>query len=349
MTMAGGKKSLTERLLVAEGLWWITRPPTVATGLIAVPGWLAAAPSPAYGRLAAMVGAVMMGRAIANVVNDVLDEKKDRLTAPELPLPSGLVGRLQAILLGGVLVLCQLALVFVAAGGSWRHFVFGIAGCTAIGVLVALYSLVKPYPALAVPVTGLAYLSCPVTAWLVAGGGWSTEVWMVFAYALCRGTAANVFSTYRDIDRDAAVGNYSVAVRLGHRRAFGLGISLEGLGALFVLGIAVARQEVVFGAAVFIASAALLVWASLITMRSPGATDADDRSLLIFPLRVARNHVAIVLVQSLSVGLAAAAITGVAWAMEPLYTRRIIEGRLREAVDARGKQEPRQLAGSVGY
>jgi hypothetical protein len=210
---------------------------------------------------------------------------------------------------------------------------------------------VKPYPAFAVGVTGLAYLACPVTAWLVAGGGWSTEIWLVFAYALCRGMAANVFSTYRDIEGDAKVGNYSIAVRLGPRRAFGLGVVLEGLGVLLVLGVAISRDEVALGAAVFMASVALLAWASVVTAGSQEqSADVDDRALLIFPLRAARNHVAIILVQSLSLGLIAALITGAAWAMEPLYTRRIINGGLRKSLLVGGREdEPGSLADNVGY
>lgn len=338
-------------VLRLEAMWWMTRPPSVATALIVVPGWLAATAPPSDGRLAAMVGAVMCGRAIANVVNDLLDEEKDRVTAPELPLPSGLVTRQQAISVAAVLIMCELVLLWIAGGGL-ATFAIGVGGSAACGALVCLYSLVKPYAFIAVTITGLAYLSCPVTAWLVAGAGWSAEVGLVFVYALCRGLAANVFSTYRDVDRDGDVGNYSIAVRLGRRLAFGLGVSIEAIAAACVFGIAILRQEILLGATVTAVSFALFTYASLATLRrwrQPSGGD-ENRSLLILPLRISRNHAAVIFVQSAGLGLIAASITVMGLGMEVLYSRRMIRGDLRRALDSIDRPgAPSVVARDIGY
>lgn len=323
------------------------RPPTVATGLIAAPGWLAA--TAPYAGLAALVGAVMAGRAIANLVNDLLDEEKDRTTAPELPLPSGLVTRPVAIGTALALVALQLALVWIATEGR-DTFLLGVGGCAACGGLVGLYSLVKPYAGAAMVVTGLAYMSCPVTAWLVAGGSWSTEVGLVFLYGFLRGVGANVFSTYRDVDRDGGVGNRSVAVRLGAERAFALGVLVEAMAVVCVFGVAVVRDEVLLGAAVLVVSLALFAfaWRATVRRRAASAT-GEDRDLLILPVRVARNHAAIVIVQSLALGLVAVGVTVTCFALETLYTRRIIKGGLRRSLGGSTTPEAtRVLVGDVG-
>jgi 4-hydroxybenzoate polyprenyltransferase len=318
------------RVLRLEGLWWMMRPPSVATAFIAVPGWLASESATAYGRLAAMVAAVMVGRAIANVVNDILDEEKDRVTAPELPLPSGIVTRTQARVLTLLLGTCLVILLGLAST-DWTGFALGLAGSIACGACVGLYSLVKPYAFLAVPVTGGAYLSVPVTAWMVGGGGWSPETAVVFFYGLLRGLAANVFSTYRDVDRDVEVGNYSVAVRLGARRALALGIALETTAVLSIVAIAALRGDLWLGLVVVAVSLALLAVAFRDARAQRQSTKPEDeRSLLDLPLRIARNHVAVVLVQSVPVGIVLAAISAASIRSESLYARRLIAGELRE-------------------
>ncbi len=327
-------------LLRLEGLWWMTRPGALPTGLVAIPGWLAASSHPGYGRMAAMVAAVMVGRAIANIVNDILDEEKDRVTAPELPLPSGLVTLPQAALSAGALVLCLLALLWIAGGGL-PGFLVALAGIVLGALFIGLYSFAKASAPVAVAVTGCVYLTPLATAWLVAGGGWSAEVAAVLLYGLLRGCAANVFSTYRDVERDGDVGNYSIAVRLGEARAFALGIGLEVAAVGCVLTVALLRDEPALGLAVAAGSLALYAFASLVSarqMRSAREPAAEEgRSLMIWPLALARNHVWIVLVQAPPVALAAAAVTAVFLPMEFLvYQPRVVQGGLRRTLAANG-------------
>jgi 4-hydroxybenzoate polyprenyltransferase len=312
----------------------MTRPTSLLTGLMVIPGWLAAPDAPADGRLAAMVVALMAGRAVTNIVNDVLDEEKDGVTAPHLPLPSGTVPFAQAALAGGALSICMVAALAIAAG-SWGGFLIGAAGLAAGGVCVGIYSFVKPYAALAMVATDCVYLSLPVTAWLVAGGGWSTEVWLVFAYAALRGAAAYVFSTLRDVDSDGEVGNDSLAVRLGPSRSLFLGVALEIAAQLCVVGVAIELDRELLGGVVVLASVLFLAAGYATARRAQrNASTRHQRSLAMVPLAIARHQIAIVLVQSIPIGLLAAAVSAVVIYLEAtFYDRRVVHGELRRELE----------------
>jgi 4-hydroxybenzoate polyprenyltransferase len=316
-----------------EALFWMTRPSSAVIGLLAVPGWLAASAPPGFGRMSAMVAAVMLGRMIVNIVNDILDEEKDRITAPELPLPSGLVTLPQAALTAGFLLLCVLALLFVA-GGSPRGFFLAAGGIAAGGLLIGCYSFVKPYAIASMTVTGGAFVSAPVAAWLVAGGGVSPQICAVVLYAFLRGLGANVFSTLRDVDVDGKVGNYSVAVRLGPERALKLGVLLEVLAAFCVFWVAAADDHFLLGGVVVGLSLFFLLGAyQLMSRQQQKAAGRYERIWVALPVNLARHHVAVILVQSIPIGCAALGLTAVGVALDviPMYKRRIIEGELAAA------------------
>lgn len=320
-------------ILRLEGLWWMTRPVSVTTAFIAIPGWLAAESPPSNLRLAAMVGAVMAGRMFANVVNDLFDREKDRVTAPWLPLPSGIVSVNQAVVLALALALCTFVLLRAAAPG-WHGFLLGATGIVLGGAIYGTYSMVKPYAIAALVVTGIVYVFPPVVAWLVAGGGWSQEIAVVLVYAGWRGLAANVFSTLRDVDRDAEVGNRSIAVRLGPGTTLALGVALELAATCCILGIAAERQRLLLGVLVVGTSALTFVVAYLRSAEKiRRATNRIQRTVLMRPVNIARNYVGIILVQSISIGIAAAAVTVVVRkACIGPYARRIPGGELRRAL-----------------
>src|SRR5262249_2677360 len=110
-----GGASLRQLLLRLEACWWMLRPPGFyVKSSIAAAGWFAATDHPGYARLVAIPVALGLAGGVVNVPNDVLDRKKDAVTAPELPLPSGIVTlpwalALLALLAFGVLVGVALA------------------------------------------------------------------------------------------------------------------------------------------------------------------------------------------------------------------------------------------------
>jgi 4-hydroxybenzoate polyprenyltransferase len=319
----------------------MTRPGSLVSGLIAIPGWLAASGSTSVGRLAALVGAMMGGRAGANVLTDIFDREKDRVTAPELPLPSGLVTVRQAIGLFCFIVFAILLLLALASE-TLSGFLLGLAGFAFGGISIGIYSFVKPYAWMAVTVTGFAYLSAPLAAWLVAGGGWSAEAGIVFVYAMLYGAAANVFSTLRDVDKDGQVGNFSIAVRLGPAHALKLGLSLQALTALCVFGIALLVHRFSLGLLVLFASLAMIIYAYVVSaQRQELARSRHERFRLMWPVDIARQNVGPTMVQSPTIGIAAALLFAVGVMIEVHgYVRRINDGGLLKVVARRRGSEP---------
>jgi 4-hydroxybenzoate polyprenyltransferase len=180
-------------------------------------------------------------------------------------------------------------------------------------------------------VTAVAYMSAPLTAWLVAGGGWSIAVGIVFLYGFFKGLAANIFSTLRDVDRDADVGNYSIAVRLGPVRALKLAVAVEAATVACVFFLAIAIDRVLLGTAVTIASLALLLRSFRLTSsRQRDVSSRSERAALIWPVNLARNYAGIALVQAPVVGAAVGLITlATIRFVVPRRQRRILEGALR--------------------
>lgn len=335
MELEGQRRGSLERLaLRAEAVLWITRPVSITTAFIAIPGWLAAKSSTSTTRLVAMVVAIMAGRMAANVVNDLFDKDKDRVTAPYLPLPSGLLTVRQAILVVGVLAGCMFALLFLAAAANWSRFFLGVGGVTVGALVYSTYSFVKPYPVIALAVTGFVYMCPPTTAWIIAGGGWSIEFVVVLYYALMCGIAANVFSGIRDVGRDADVGNYSVAVRLGVKKALLLALTLESVACLCIFGISILRHCPIFGVLIGTVSIGLLTLTFLKSAEKIRlASSRTERMILMGPIYLARNYIGIILVQSLPIGFAVGLVfVVVRRAPIALYARRIQRGELRRAL-----------------
>jgi geranylgeranylglycerol-phosphate geranylgeranyltransferase len=320
----------------------MTRPSSVVTGLLAIPGWLAAKAPPPTDRLVAVVGALMLARLVVNLVNDIVDREKDRVTAPEFPLPSGLVTVSQAVAAVIVLMGCLVGLLGIASG-TWLRFSLG-AGTIALGfVLAVVYSLVKRYAFLSLAVTAGVYLCVPLTAWLIAGAGWSTEILIVFGYAILRGVSANIFSTLRDIELDGAVGNRSIAMRLGSARALALAFSIEVVVAFCVLGVALTRHRAALGLLVVAVVLSLLAVGYITTCRRQEvASTRTDRAIAAVPMNIVRHFVPIALVQSLPVGLVAILVRALAAPIDifPLYERRVIDGALRRSLLLAGGSPP---------
>ena len=85
-------------LLRVEAGWWMSR--TFLSNLAtwaAVIGWVVADPDlGSWGRMLALVVAIIALNGAMFIVNDILDADGDKVTAPYLPLPSGLLSLRQA-------------------------------------------------------------------------------------------------------------------------------------------------------------------------------------------------------------------------------------------------------------
>jgi 4-hydroxybenzoate polyprenyltransferase len=339
MERAGtGEVSLRLDLHRLEACWWMLRPPGFyVKSSIAVAGWLVAPGHPGYARMIAIVVALGLSGGVVNVINDVLDREKDKVTAPELPLPSGMVtlpwaAGLLAVLAAGVLVCVGLASISV------ERFALGLVPLLGAGVVVGAYSLLKPVwfgpPLLA----AMIYALMPLDAWVVAGAG-GGQIAYVLGFAVCFGIAANFLAALRDVAADPGVGNRSIAVRFGVDRVLGAA-SLADLGAV-VCAAALARARGELGAAAVWALLTALVvgagyaWAWRRRGRTAAGRDAGLVSLR--PANFARWTSVVLVVGVLSVPVAlvvAAAITLSFGLLIPAYRRRIMQGQLRAAMAA---------------
>lgn len=320
-----------------EAVGWMARPSAVIDAPIIVPaGWLAANDPPGLGRmLAAMATAVVAG-ALTNIANDLLDEEKDRTTAPELPLPSGLLRRREAALAFLLLALVGLGTAALASTTPSR-FVQGFAVGCVCGLLVIAYSLLKPYGFVALVAIASSYACVPVGAWLVAGGGGAT-VALVAAFALLWGLAGNVQAALRDVDSDEAVGNRSIAVRLGPQRTLAMGALFDCLGCACIVFVAAAESRLAVGIPVVILALLALLGTHAAAIARHGEAGAEGRLGRVKVMRAATlsrlgTQLALVAVFSLPLAVAmAAALAALLVLLIPGYERRIISGGLRRAM-----------------
>lgn len=309
------------------------RPPgSYLKASIAAAGWFAAPGHPGYVRLAAITVALGLSGAAVNVLNDLLDRDKDAVTAPELPLPSGMVTLLEALVVLGVLVLVVLAGVLVASMSILRFFL-GLVPMIAACAVVAAYSLCKPVwigpPLLA----ATAYVMVPLDAWVVAGGGGDT-IALVLAYSCCFGFAANFLAALRDAANDPAVGNKSVAVRFGVDRTLLGAMAFDLSGVCWAAAIAwsignldsVAPWAISVG--VLVAASYAWVW-----RRRRGIADGRSEGLAALrPANFARWSTVVLLVGVFAPPVAAvvAVVTILSLGLLiPAYRRRILRGELR--------------------
>jgi 4-hydroxybenzoate polyprenyltransferase len=349
--LSGARAALHLRAaaLTVEACWWMMRPFFFISAVAVPAGWLAADDPPGEGRLLALTAALALAGGAVNVLNDILDADKDRRTAPELPIPSGLLTLTAATgLLGGL----TLAVVGLFALGAPSLARLG-AGLAVIGLgvtIVTAYSVLKSERLLAPLAAACAYASLAVTGWLVAGGG-GGPIAAVVACTLVFGVARNLLAAVRDVDADRSVGNESLAVRLGAPGTLRLAAALDVAAHACVVAVAAPRA----GALALAAIAASLAVTLLAYRRTfglmRGAANRAQRSRALWSAGLARwtSQFVLVGVLSVPVGLATAAAACLLAALctPRAYERRLVGGALRRALEAnraRRQTAPASLA-----
>lgn len=245
-----------------EAIWWMLRPSAFVLSVsLAAAGWLWAPRSDDNWALLSLLVAVALVRGIANLLNDLLDSSGDAETSPFLPIPAGLVSRLEAC--AAVLVLGGLAAIagFIAAG-SLERFALSVAIGFSGSAMIVLYSLLKARGVLALVPASLTYALLPLYGWAMGGGGGlGRALLLILGLGLCAGVAANLTAALWDVDTDPAVGNLTVAVRHGPVRTFAVTAAAALLAWLAVaVGLAVGPSHVWLGAAALAAALALLLF-----------------------------------------------------------------------------------------
>jgi 4-hydroxybenzoate polyprenyltransferase len=335
--------------LTVEACWWMMRPFFFISAVAVPAGWLAADDPPGEGRLFALTAALALAGGAVNVLNDILDADKDRRTAPELPIPSGLLTLTAATgLLGGL----TLAVVGLFALGAPSLARLG-AGLAVIGLgvtIVTAYSVLKSERLLAPLAAACAYASLAVTGWLVAGGG-GGPIAAVVACTLVFGVARNLLAAVRDVDADRSVGNESLAVRLGARRTLRLAAALDVAAHACVVAVAAPRADALAIAAIAASLAVTLLAYRRTFGLMRGAANRAQRSRALWSAGLARwtSQFVLVGVLSVPVGLATAAAACLLAALctPRAYERRLVGGALRRALEAnraRRQTAPASLA-----
>lgn len=208
-------------LLRVEAAWWMSR--TFLSNLAtwaAVIGWCAADPDlGSWGRMLSLTVAVIALNGAMFIVNDLLDSEGDEVTAPYLPLPSGLLTRGQAWLamVAGLVIAVVTVTLAATSGGRLAT----AAGLLVLGILLsAAYSKVKDFGVWGSITVALPQSMPAVVAWVLAGGGPVGEALLALAYLLLASVSNNILAALRDVEKDPEAGYRTLAVRVGPGWAF---------------------------------------------------------------------------------------------------------------------------------
>jgi 4-hydroxybenzoate polyprenyltransferase len=208
-------------LLRVEAAWWMSR--TFLSNLAtwaAVIGWAVADPHlGSWGRMLALVVGIIALNGAMFIVNDILDADGDVVTAPYLPLPSGLLSLRQAWVAMGAGLL--IAVVCVAEAGRTSGRLAVAAGLLVLGVILsAAYSKVKDFGIWGSLTVALPQSVPAAAAWVLAGGGPTDQALLVLAYLLLASVSNNILAALRDVEKDPEAGYRTLAVRIGAPGAF---------------------------------------------------------------------------------------------------------------------------------
>lgn len=304
----------------------------------AVPAaWLAASNRPGLGAMAAVAVAYVVARGMAGVINDIVDEQDDTVTAPWAPLPTGTVSAPHALATLGVLAVAFWMLTTLAAA-DWADYALGLCAGAVSVVFIIAYGVWKGDGAVGPALGGLALGAIPVSAWLFAGGGDDPVALAIIVAGACfQGFSTCVHAALRDVDSDPAVGNYTIATRFGPDATLRLCGLADLLALLLVLPLAVHEDRLAVGVPVVVLLAAALVWTHVDALaRQRGAHGRFQRVAVVRYVARARfgSLLAPVAVYSIPVFLVAAVAVAVLVPALRRHERRVVSGRLREAIRA---------------
>lgn len=219
LPVASGSTPAPGILTRLEGALWLTRPHMVFSKVpISAAGWVVG-----HGGATSVMEGLFLTTLLASmqafmfVVNDLHDARRDRITAPYLPLPSNLLSHrfavaeavgLGAVFLGSAWALAPTGIVFL---------VVVMTVPPALGVL-AFYSRTKAawFSSLLGSSAAASFLTW---AWLLAGYREPGAFALLYVIASLHGVHNNVRAQLYDIEGDPKAGTVTLAVRLGPLRA----------------------------------------------------------------------------------------------------------------------------------
>jgi 4-hydroxybenzoate polyprenyltransferase len=229
----------------------------LATSVVAL---IAGADPAVAGRLGLAMVAL---QASIGALNDLVDAPADAGRKPGKPIPAGLVPVRVArlVVVGGAVV------GILLAAGSGAPLTALAVGVLAIGYGYDLLAKGTAWSWLPFAV-GIPLL--PVFGWYGAAGSLPESFALLLPAAFAAGTALAIANARADLERDAAAGLDSVAIRLGPARAWVTGAGLLGAVVAVAVGSLAVRGTSPLALAGTVA-AALVIAAGLVLGRAPAA------------------------------------------------------------------------------
>jgi 4-hydroxybenzoate polyprenyltransferase len=229
---------LRRALLRLEGGFWLTRPQSAFSKVpMAVAAWTVGRgdfPDSAL-KLGFLVLFLVVLQALLFVINDINDAERDRLSAPYMPIPSGVMTRGGAV--GEALVLGALFVTSVGVISSGLGSLLAVLA-TIPPALATMYVYGRTKSTWFSPLmASTASSSAPLWAWLLAGHRNGTAFALLFAITTLHGLHANLRAQLRDIEGDPKAGNFTLAYRLGAKRTFWLAAAIRILELVLILGL----------------------------------------------------------------------------------------------------------------
>jgi 4-hydroxybenzoate polyprenyltransferase len=327
--------NLRKLILKVEAIWWMSRLNFLITPiLLAVTGWACTKENFDLPRLLALIGFIGLMTTITLMINDLLDQDDDAVTAPYLPLPAGLLNQKEVILAIALAFASAAALLYYA---SLNSIVFLIVICLTLFAFVAagLYSQLKHTGGVASIIVSITYLTAPIIGWLLAGNR-SLYIIPVLLYTLFLSFSGNILAALRDIDKDPLVGNYTLPVRIGPGRAFTLVAILDCIDSVLIGWIAFTAPHGYFSLLLLIPVAIFMGCSFHSTLRTFGES-GRGREQRLADLHVWRlgkhfKSISLLCIFSLPLGMIVGGLLeGVVPFWKMGYERRIVNGELVRA------------------
>lgn len=333
---------LRRGMLRIEAAWWMPR--ILLSNLhiwMMLMGWMATGPrlsgSHVAELLALYVSIALAGGALF-IINDLMDVEGDKVTAPYLPLPSGLLSRNAAWASLGVYLTGALVFLYLACDGVGSFITCLLV--IVVSIVGAMgYSRYKKDGIVASIVVSVPQTILPaVVGWIVAGGGPAWRLVAVLAYSLLAGVSNNIIAALRDVDLDASVGNKTLPVRIGATAAFrqAARLAFAALGTVIVLA---ATIRAGFWAWPFVAIAGGVLWTAYRFGAPRFAQPQRGRRQRLADLRLFKTgeyvrHAAMVAVFNPVVAIVALVyLLGGFMIGYRVYHRRLTDGAIRRALE----------------
>lgn len=199
-----------------EALFWLGRPASMlgkAPPVLA--GFLVGSPERQPVELGFITLFAVSMQLIISSLNDVYDAPRDSLTAPYLPIPSGLVTRGQAVLLpiaAGIILALTLVPLADDAGAV---LLIGLTACVGVGI-GSLYGRTKS-SAWSPLLASTGSVGAALWGWILSDREELVLLILVAMAMVLHGVFMNLINQLRDIDKDPDAGNYTVGARKGWR------------------------------------------------------------------------------------------------------------------------------------